>query len=107
MANEFPKVERRIGNEVKTMPNLPKGTRHGFVKAIDSDGVMLFFANHFVDPNGKPLSGSELDLDPKALLFRGQRYVKDETWRDPAKDRRLFGWFYAKYRKLLCRLMGR
>lgn len=126
LAGDF-RIERTTNKSaVRTMPNLPKGTRHQIVKAIDANGVLVFCAHHFVNPQGIPLRGNDLDLDPRALMFRGQKYQKDEGWKNPAESEqwfgatdpirrtrfgtiayRVFGWFYAKYRKFLCFLDGR
>ena len=104
-ADEF-RVDIEIGNPVTLKSRFPPGTRNVLYRAYDKiTADFLFLAHVPIDLDGEPLPGKK--LDPKSLLYKGVRYAKDEYWKDPAKDRRVFGWFYAKYRKLLCVLSGR
>lgn len=104
-ADEF-RVEADIGNPVTSVSRFPPGTRNVMYGAYDkTTDDQVFLAHLPIDSSGAPLWGRK--LDPKLLMYQGVLYAKDEYWVDPAKDRRIFGWFYAKWRKLRCFLRGR
>jgi hypothetical protein len=113
MADEFT-VEKKVGrNPVGPNSKMPKGSHHCLYKAFDkatSDPV--FFAHIPVSPDGRHWPGWE--LDPKVLRYGGIRYQKDEDWVSPAErcgevewQKRVCGWFYARWRNFLCLMRGR